>query len=150
MAATTLRMGWRRLLPGLVALALAGPAAADPFADLRAAYGARDARAAAAAYTPDASVTYRYDGAPEEQHAGTAAIERSFRQLFDQIDPKLPIDLQFRFGARSATAASGVYRLAIGQTASYGRFALAPDGRFATDLSTSASAADYDALGTGD
>ena len=148
MAAAAQRMGWRRLLPALAALALAGQAAADPFADLGAAYRARDGAAAAAVYTPDAIVTYRYDGAPEKRHIGTAAIARSFRQLFDQVDPATPLDLRFRFASRNATAATGVYRLGIGNTASYGRFTVtfAPDGRFATDLSTSAAAADFDAL----
>lgn len=148
MAATSLHKGWRRVLPGLLVFLLAGPAAADPFQGLGAAYRARDARAAAGLYTPDAVVTYRYDGAPEERHAGTDAIERSFRQLFDQVDPASSLDLRFRFASRNASAATGVYRLGIGPTASYGRFTVsfAPDGRFVTDLSTSATAADFEAL----
>jgi hypothetical protein len=140
--------GRRRLAFALPAILLAAPLSADPFADLSAAYRARDPKAAAAAYAPDATVTYRYDGVPEERHTGAAAIAESFRKQFEMVDRAIPLDLHFRFISRTASAATGVYRFTLGPDASHGRFAVtfAPDGRFATDLSTSATEAEYQAL----
>ncbi|MBC7883806.1 MAG: hypothetical protein H7Y37_21150, partial [Anaerolineae bacterium] len=117
------------------------PAAAEPFAQLRAAYAARDADAAAAAYAPDAEVIYRYAGVPEERYIGRAAIAASFRKLFAQIDPAKPLDLNFRTTNRQGKKISGIYRLRIGQdSASYGRFEvdLAPHGSFLRDTSRGA------------
>ncbi len=113
----------------------------DPFAQLRAAYAKRDAQAAAAAYTPDAEVIYRYAGTPEERHKGRDAIARSFQSLLDQIDPADKIDLNFRVTQRSGPQVQGVYRLSYGYgKVSEGRFdvTLSSDGRFASDLSLDA------------
>lgn len=83
------------------------PALADPFVDLSAAYANRNAAAAAAVYTQNAVVTYRYDGTPEERHEGTKAITSSFRALFDQIDGKDRIDLNFRQTLRAGNRVQG-------------------------------------------
>ena len=131
----------------LGAICLASPAAADPFERLRAAYASRDAEAAAAAYAPDATVTYRYAGSPEERHTGYKAIAASFGALFQQVDAAQPLDLNFRTIERNGDKVNGVYRLRIGQgIASYGRFAvnLTPGGLFASDLSTDATLADFE------
>ena len=131
----------------LVAIGAATEVRANPFAELRSAYAARDAAAAARVYTPAASVVYRYEGTPEERYTGTSAIEASFRALFAQIDPNQSIDLNFRITSRTSGSADGVYRLRIGRlSASYGLFAVTfgSDGRFSTDLSTSASLSDFE------
>jgi pimeloyl-ACP methyl ester carboxylesterase len=119
----------------------------DPFVALSEAYHTRNAEAAAAVYTPTATVIYRYDGAPEERHVGTAAITRSFQQLFDQIDANDRIDLNFRITERNGSNGTGLYRLRIGNAlTSYGRFAVTfgPDGRFSSDISTTATLADFE------
>lgn len=133
----------------LVALLAASPALAeaDPFVLLSEAYRTRDAAAAAAIYTSDASVVYRYDGAAPEQHIGTAAISQSFSQLFSQIDPADSINLNFRLTERTARLAAGYYRLQIGEgDAAYGKFAVtfSADGRLASDTSTSATLSDFE------
>lgn len=123
-------------------LAGASPADADPFATLRAAYAARDADAAAGAYSTGAEVVYRYDGSPEERYRGTQSIAASFKSLFDQVDARDRLDLNFRETSRVGNRVLGIYRLKIGRAqASYGRFDVLLDGRgkFASDVSTSAS-----------
>lgn len=140
-------MGIRYLIVLLAAVLTGCAAQAEPFADLRAAYIARDPVAAAAVYAPDAVVTYRYDDTPEERHIGTAAIEASFREFFAQFDPKDRLDVNFRVSAREGDTVSGVYRLRIGNAGTYfGRFEVtfAADGSFASDLSTSAKIADFE------
>jgi len=125
----------------------AAPVTADPFERLRAAYAARSAEEAAAVYAPDAVVTYRYNGSPEERHIGRKAIAASFHALFKQIDVAQPLDLNFRAIQRIGDRVAGVYRLRIGRgPASYGRFTvkLASGGLFASDLSTSATLADFE------
>lgn len=134
----------------LAVMALLGcgsPAQAEPFASLRAAYNARDANAAAAVYAPDAQVVYRYDGAPEESYRGTQPIASSFKALFDQIDPKDQLDLNFRETSRVGNRVQGVYRLRIGRNqAGYGRFdvILGSSGKFLSDTSTSATRSDFE------
>ncbi len=127
-------------------LAAASPAKADPFGQLRAAYAKRDADAAASAYAEEAVVSYRYRGLPEERYAGSAAIATSFRRLFDQIDAKAALDLNFRVTDRKPDQAAGFYRLRVGGQPSFGRFTVtfAPDGKFATDVSTEATLADFE------
>lgn len=128
-------------------LSCAAPARAEPFSDLRAAYAARDADAAAAAYAAGAEIVYRYDGAPEERYRGTQSIATSFKALFDQIDVRDRLDLNFRETARVGNRIKGIYRLKIGRAqASYGRFDVVLDssGRFASDASTSASQNDFE------
>lgn len=134
-----------------VLLVLSGAAqAAGPeegaFKALRAAYAARDPAAAAAAYTPDARVIYRYAGTPEDRREGQAAITASFRELFDQIDPATPIDLNFRIAASVGDRRTGIYRMRIGGSVSYGRFEvrLADDGRFREDISSDATVEDFE------
>ena len=118
------------------------PALADPFEELSAAYANRNAAVAAASYSRDAVVTYRYEGAPEERYEGTKAITSSFRSLFDQIDRKDRIDLNFRQTIRAGNRVQGYYRLRIGKgQSSYGRFDVMLDssGKFASDISTGAT-----------
>lgn len=134
------------ILP-LMLLVGAAPEQIDPFVGLSEAYRTRDASAAAVLYAPDATVIYRYEGAPEERHVGTASITQSFRQLFDQIAPNERIDLNFRIVVRSELRGTGLYRLRIGAgVTSFGRFAVTfgPDGRFLSDTSTSATLADFE------
>lgn len=133
----------------VAALLSAIPASAqsDPFVLLSEAYRSRDPEAAAAVYAANAAVVYRYDGVPAEEHLGTAAITQSFRQLFRQFDPAVPLDLDFRITERTETRATGLYRLRISAgAASYGRFAVTfgADGRFMSDTSTSATLADFE------
>lgn len=132
------------LVPSASAMRAAAPA--DPFDTLRAAYAARDADAAAAAYTDDAVVEYRYTGDVPERHAGRAAIAASFAAFFDGLEAGRPVTLEFRFDERDATAARGVYRLRIGDTPFFGRFdvTFAADGRFATDVSSDATEEDFE------
>lgn len=141
-------MFFRRAMFAITAFLFASAVSAEPFAKLREAYAARDHVAAAAAYAPDAVVIYRYDGSAEQRYAGRAAIEKSFRALFDQIDPKDPLDLNFRVTKREGAEVEGIYRLRIGEAAaaSYGRFAvtLHADGSFARDASMSATLADFE------
>lgn len=135
----------------LALLACESSVQADPFADLRTAYAARDANAAAAAYAKDAEVIYRYEGAPEERHKGEQAIAASFAALFNQIDPKDQIDLNFREMNRVGNRVQGIYRLKLGRALmSYGHFEVLLDasGKFASDISTSATQVDFEeALG---
>jgi alpha/beta superfamily hydrolase len=110
---------------------------AEPFADLRAAYAARDARAAAAAYAPNGELINRYAGYPVERFRGHKAIEGNFVRLFAGIDPDKKIDLNFRFTAVTGLNREGVYRLRIGKAGYFGRFQvqLTPDGKFLRDES---------------
>ena len=132
----------------LAMAALVSPARAEPFEQLRAAYAARDAAAAALAYSSDAEVIYRYAGAPEERHVGRAAIEASFAALFAQLDPADRPDLRFRQVLQEGSRRSGFYRLRLGaDTVLYGAFAveLSTDGLFARDISTDATVDDFEA-----
>lgn len=135
------------LLAAMVGSTQAAPAPGDAaFGALRAAYAAREPAAAAAAYTADARVIYRYAGTPEDRRVGRAAITASFRELFDQIDPATPIDLNFRLAETAGDRRIGFYRMRIGKSVSYGRFEvrLAPDGRFVEDISSDATQADFE------
>ena len=141
-----------RLVCAAIALALCvSSAKAEPFEQLRAAYAARDAHAAALAYAPDAQVIYRYAEVPEERHVGRAAIEASFAAFFSQLDPDLAPDLNFRIVQGDGNRRTGFYRLRLGAaTTAYGAFdvELSPDGLFARDVSTDATIIDFeDAMG---
>ncbi len=128
-------------------LTCGSPVQADPFADLRSAYAARDANAAAAAYLADAEIIYRYDGLADERYKGTQAIAASFAALFDRIDPKDRIDLNFRETTRVGNRVQGIYRLRLGRAlTSYGHFdvLLGASGKFASDISTSATQVDFE------
>ncbi|QJB69942.1 alpha/beta hydrolase family protein [Parasphingorhabdus halotolerans] len=126
----------------------------DPYAVLRQAYAERDAERAAAAYVPDATLTYDY-GDPIEKYEGSAAIARSFDDLFKRVDPELKLDLNFRT-ANSKTAKgrieeNGVYRLRFGDAeTSFGTFKVVREatgqGRFISDFGTSATVDDFESL----
>jgi pimeloyl-ACP methyl ester carboxylesterase len=122
-------------------------ARAEPFSNLQAAYAARDAHAAASTYSTDAQLVYRYDGAPEERYRGTQSIASSFTALFNQINVKDKLDLNFRETARDGNRVQGFYRLRIGKAqTSYGRFdvVLDPFGKFLSDTSTNATRDDFE------
>lgn len=130
---------------------LFGPAcharqAGDPFLSLRAAYAARDADAAAAAYAEDGEVVYRYAGAEPERHSGRPAIAASFRSFFAGLAPAEPLGLDFRFLHRDRHGARGFYRLRVGESAYYGRFdvTFSEDGLFRSDTSSDASLEDFE------
>ena len=119
----------------------------SPFIDLADAYTARDAKAAAQAYSSDATIVYAYDNAPKEVFQGRFEIEKSFGNFFNQIDSALPLDLNFRIARRQGAATSGYYRLRFGDKEnSYGRFDVVQDkaGRFVRDRSTSATRRDFE------
>ena len=131
-----------------ILLAMSAQAAPlDPFATLRDAYARRDANHAARAYVDNAEVEYRYDGVPKETFIGADAIRDSFESLFSSVSKTEALDLNFRITSKSTASAEGFYRLRFGrQNASYGRFSvrIGPDGRLASDLSTSASRNDFE------
>ena len=130
----------------LLALSLQA-APSDPFATLRDAYARRDADLAARAYVDNAEVEYRYDGAPAETYKGTQAIRASFETLFSSVAKTDALDLNFRMTSRTTDSAEGFYRLRLGRgNSSYGTFKvrIAADGRFVSDLSTSASRDDFE------
>ncbi len=133
----------------LTMLLLVPPTQTDhrAFATLRAAYAARDAGAAAGAYADSAEVIYRYAGAPEERHRGRTAIRASFAALFAQIDTAQAMDLNFRVTRRRGRSMAGLYRIRIGTSQQlYGRFDVTLDGagRFVRDVSTDATAAEFE------
>lgn len=131
----------------LLSLATQSAATPDPFVTLREAYARRDAAMAAAAYSGDAQVLYRYDGAPEERYRGSVAIQASFASLFGSLDPTGPLDLNFRITERESDRVGGYYRLGVGRgTRAYGRFTatVGPDGRFTFDESRSATREDFE------
>jgi alpha/beta superfamily hydrolase len=132
----------------LVALTIFRPNAAfaDSFADLRAAYAARDANAVAAAYAWDGVVVNSYASEPRTIYRGRLAIETYFAKFFAELDPSSPIDLNYRIVHKKGLERRGVYRLRIGKETYYGRFRLrvAPDGKFARDESFDGTRADFE------
>lgn len=128
------------------------------FEDLARAYAQRDAAAAAATYTEDASVIYAYDRTPETVITGRETIEASFAEFFSQFDPSDRLDLDFRIASSAGHESQGFYRLRVGRNqVSYGRFdvVMGAEGRFVSDRSSSATLFDFeelpgDALGAGD
>lgn len=137
----------RGSLFGLLSLGAASVLHAEPFAQLRAAYLARDPAAAASAYSPDAELVFRYGGTTEERYRGTKAITGSYDRFFDQIDPASKLDLNFRIVRSVGSSRSGLYRLRSGKSSvTYGKFdvELARDGRFASDSSSEAAIADFE------
>ena len=135
-------MKWFAAIMAMLTVLVPGTAQADPFAALRAAYSSRDANAAAAAYTSDAVVVYRYSSTPAERYQGTRAITGSFAALFDQIDVRDTLDLNFREIYRSDNRVRGFYRLRIGRSqTSYGRYDVVIDksGKFTSDESSEAT-----------
>jgi alpha/beta superfamily hydrolase len=119
---------------------------AEPFAALRAAYAARDARAAAAAYAPDAELINLHAKSPAEHFRGRAAIEANFAKLFAGIGSQKKIDINFRVTKAKGAAQRGIYRLRIGTNAYFGKFAvrLTPDGKFARDESFEGTRRDFE------
>lgn len=134
----------------LSAVACHARPAADPFATLQAAYAVRDAEAAAAAYTEDGEVVYRYAGAAPERHKGRAAIAASFEAFFAGLDPGAALMLEFRFTHRDSAGARGFYRLRIGDADHHGRFdvVFAADGRFLRDTSSDATRVEFESVAT--
>ena len=131
----------------LVLLGSATALRAEPFADLRSAYLARDPTAAASAYTHDASLVFRYAGTAEEKYRGSKEIAASYKRFFDQIDPSSKLELNFRIVGSVGPRRSGFYRLRIGKSSvTYGKFdvELAPDGRFLSDSSSDATMANFE------
>lgn len=131
----------------LAFLVAASPVQSSAFSALRLAYATRDANAAAAAYRADAEVVYRYAGVLEERYKGTQAIAASFKALFDQMDAKDRLDLNFRETARSGNRVQGVYRLRVGTAHTfYGRFDVLVDGstKFISDVSTGATQKEFE------
>lgn len=140
-------MTWLRAILVFLIVVTPGAALANPFASLRAAYASRDANAAAASYAPDALVVYRYAGTPEERHEGTRAIAGSFAALFDQIDARDALDLNFRETYRNGNHVRGYYRLRVGRSqTSYGRFDVVIDesGKFTSDQSSDATRDEFE------
>ncbi|MFM2410240.1 MAG: hypothetical protein RL481_1068 [Pseudomonadota bacterium] len=121
-------------------------AAADPFAELRDAYAARDAQAAAAAYAPDGEFINNFGKSPREYYRGRAAIEANFAKLFAEIDSKRKLDINFRVTEANRSTKRGVYRLRVGAKAYFGKFAvqLTPDGKFARDESFDGTRSDFE------
>ncbi len=118
-----------------------------PFLILSEAYAARDAAAAARAYTEGGVVIYAYEGVPEERFEGRAAIEGSFQRFFDQFPANQALDLSFRFARQSADAANGIYQLRVGDTDYYGSFDVTiEEGLFARDVSSDGTMAAFEAL----
>lgn len=119
---------------------------AEPFAELRAAYLAHDARAAAAAYAPDAELINSYAKFAPEHFRGRAAIEANFAKLFAGIDPQKKIDINFRVTEANGMTQRGIYRLRVGSKVYFGKFAvqLATDGKFARDESFDGTRADFE------
>lgn len=121
----------------------------DPFARLRDAYAARDAEAAAAAYADDAVYAELYPESPPNLLAGREAIRRNFAAFFAALPADGPVDLNFRLLRRTASEASGYYRLRFGSgdaaTVHYGRFVTGmADGRFRFDASSTATLAEFE------
>lgn len=142
----------RRVLLAAMLIVFGSASSADPgpFAQLRAAYAARDPAAAAAAYAPDAELVFRYAGVAEENYRGTAAIAGSYKKFFDQVDPATRLDLNFRITTSDGARRRGIYRLRIGTgSTTYGRFEVdvASDGRFARDSSSDATLAEFEEAG---
>ena len=134
-------------LSSVVLLGSATALRAEPFAQLRSAYLARDPAAAASAYAPDAQLVFRYAGTAEEKYRGSAAIAASYDRFFDQIDPASKLDLNFRIIRSVGSRRSGIYRLRIGKSSvTYGKFdvEIASDERFLSDLSSEATVADFE------
>lgn len=125
-------------------------AAPDPYAQLRSAYAARDAEAAAAAYAADGRYVEAYDGASPLIVRGRAAIAAHLRAFFAGLPPDAAVDINFRTTANAAGRVTGFYRLRIGRGPDsrdyFGRFATLADGsgRFALDVSGSATRDDFE------
>lgn len=123
--------------------------ATDPFARLRAAYAARDAAAAAAAYAPDARYIEAYGGERPAILTGRAAIERHLRAFLDRLPTGAPVDLNFRTVTAGRGRTTGLYRIRYGNgptaEALFGHFSTrAGVGGFTFDLSGSADRAAFE------
>ncbi|MEQ1724492.1 MAG: alpha/beta hydrolase [Sphingopyxis sp.] len=124
-------------------------AASAPFAQLRAAYAARDAAAAAAAYAPDARYIEAYDSERPTIITGRGAIERHLRSFLERLPAGAPIDLNFRSIRAARGRVTGLYRIRFGTGPTartlFGRFStrLGADG-FVQDISSSADRAAFE------
>ena len=133
------------MLAALMAL-MPQVAVADPFVELRAAYAARDAQAAAAAYAQDGEFINSFKKSPREYYRGRAAIEANFAKLFAEIDSQGKLDINFRVTEANGTTKRGMYRLKVGAKAYFGKFVvrLTPDGKFARDESFDGTRSDFE------
>lgn len=130
---------------------------AEPYRILQRAHSSLDPALAASAYASDASLIFEYPGQPREEFRGTEAIRASYVRSFGQVDPGVPMTVNFRFDGSGpgADPHSGAFRLHAtvkGRPITvYGRFAVKlvkQDGhwRFAEDQGFPATAADFDRL----
>jgi X-Pro dipeptidyl-peptidase (S15 family) len=109
----------RRMRPWIVLVGLlcawaCGSANAAPFAELRSAYAARDAGAAALAYAERAEVIHHGGDARPQRYQGRAAIVTSLRMFFAQLDAASPLDLNFRVGPTRGRTITALARLRVG------------------------------------
>jgi hypothetical protein len=109
-----------------------GESQTNPFARLRAAYAARDAAAAAAAYAPDARYVEAYRGQRPAIIAGRSAIERHLGAFLDSLPANAAVDINFRATTLDRGRLTGFYRIRVGQ----GPDAQAFFGHFSTRAST--------------
>lgn len=129
-----------------------------PYAALRQAYAALDARAAAAVYRHDAVYEETYPDHPRVVRRGQVEIEAGFERLFEALKPlpgEAPLDLNFRLTARRDVGGvledEGYFRLRHGpgegarRNVIYGRFATRhQDGLFLFDHSSPADLAAFE------
>jgi hypothetical protein len=144
----------------LPVLAAASPSIDDvgaPYRQLQQANRALDPDLAASAYAEDALLSFDYQGAPREQFRGRAAIRASYARTFGQLPPGAPVALEFRFappglrGERQAGAYKVVVTIGGRTVTSYGKFQVRlvrenGQWRFAEDVGTDATAAEFEAL----
>lgn len=118
----------------------------DPFGMLAKGYSERDGTVAALAYSPEATLEYRYDGAPATSERGREAIAASFQDFFDRLKDEATIDLNYRTTATLADGEQGVYRLRTGAMVEYGGYEVryGADGLFVSDVSTSATRMEFE------
>jgi ketosteroid isomerase-like protein len=130
----------------------------DPYRQLRDAYAAADADAAARAYASDAVYQELYPGAAPVQRSGREAIAAHFAALFDTLGLRnagAHADLDFKRsdavdGPASLRSEAGFYRLTVtgadGRRQSYdGKFAVQlRDCQFFVDTSSASEPEEYD------
>lgn len=130
---------------------------AEPYRILRQANQKLDPALAASAYAADGALIFEYPGRPREEFRGREAIRASYVRTFGQVEPGVPIELEFRFQppGPGPQPHSGAYRLrarADGRDiTAYGRFTVKlvkQDGhwRFAEDRGMPATAEDFEKL----
>jgi hypothetical protein len=145
------------LLPALATASTSIDDVGAPYRQLQQANRALDPDLAASAYAKDAVLSFDYQGAPKEQFRGRAAVRASYVRTFGQLPAGAPVALEFRFappglrGERQAGAYKVVVKIGARTVTSYGKFQVRlvrDDGqwRFAEDVGTDATAAEFEAL----